>query len=95
MGVTGGAKEKTLTQAQIPTFSGGISQAYSSAGRLLEGAYGIIKRRGTATSVNQPNYATSGNQPGASIGFDIEFGGGQAHDVMNPYMVVNYEVVCG
>lgn len=49
--------------------------------------------------------ANIGGYPGANEGSSagvqvstrrrIQFGGGAAHDVMNPYILVNYEIIAG
>lgn len=74
LGAKGGAKEHTLTVAQMP------SHRHSVEGRI-----------------------SAGNAPGIAAGTGIvvgvgdwgvqDTGGGQAHPIMNPYIIINYEVV--
>jgi hypothetical protein len=81
--------------AQIPTFGFGFDHHGSENGSLLRGGYAT---NGNFTGQTHSQYkAPPGSSSGASsqriMGWN--FGGGQAHDVMNPYILVNYEVVAG
>lgn len=92
LGATGGAKTHTLTEPQLPNISGsftlhgqeGGTMFYTRAGYTTGGSYGGYKAppgtTGGASSVTQPGFA---------------FGQNQSHPIMNPYIVVNYEVIAG
>lgn len=76
LGYTAGAKEHTLTTAQMPAHNHGIAQAGGTFG-TPGGAEFYIYNGGT------PNRRSTTE------------GGGQAHPILNPIIVVNYEVIAG
>lgn len=87
LGVTGGSTAKTLTQAQIPVFTGTFNHQAGGEGAST----GIVSNVGGYPAVNEG----SSQSVQVTTRRRIQFGGGQSHDVMNPYITVNYEVVAG
>lgn len=78
---TGGAKTHTLTAAQMPSHShgGSASAPYTTAAGGNNTGSGIPPHSGFS----------SGNSWGGSIGTDAQ-GGGTAHNILQPYIVLNY-----
>lgn len=72
VGSTGGAKEVTLTEQQIPSHNHVVNYVYYNRGTGSSTTMGYI------SPSDQPNNATTSNT-----------GGGQAHNNMPPYVVVN------
>ncbi len=93
LGNQGGAKTHTLTEAQLPNISGswtlhgqeGGSFFYNKTGYATGGVY----NGGYKSPPDTTGGAYSQTQPG------FNFGQGQSHPIMNPYVVVNYEVIAG
>lgn len=85
IGQTGGVEHVTLVMDQLARHrhvmaAGGTADAQDPAGRLW------------AAGVNTP-YATSGNQQGALAKATVQpVGGGQAHDNMPPFLVLNFVI---
>lgn len=86
----GGAETVTLTEPQLPNISGwfdihgqeGGTMFYTRGGYTSGGSYGGYKA---------PGGTTGGASSVTSPGFN--FGQGQAHNNLQPYVVVNYEVI--
>lgn len=88
LGKTGGEKEHTLTEQELPKLSGEIGVAWHKC--FYENAQGIVKRRGTLTTVHELTTGQSGDKDDASTGFKVEFGGNQPHNIKQPYVVCNF-----
>ena len=91
LGAMAGTKTETLSIAQMPshnhkhrqwTFNGAVSSGVH---------YGMDYRSGTGGINDTSSYSSSGE---VQYG-NFPEGGGQAHNNMPPYIVVNYEVVAG
>lgn len=84
-GKTGGAKTHTLTEAQLPSVSGSFvihgqengtlfaAKSGKATGTLFSGKYGNLNYYSGSQSYTNPGFA---------------FGGGQAHNNLQPYVVV-------
>lgn len=97
LGNSGGAKTHTLTQAQIPNFTGNIGLHSGERGSQYVNGGGVFRSSIQDIRASYiPPPATSGGSQSfyGSINFDLG-GGGQSHPIMNPYIVVNYEVIAG
>lgn len=97
LGVTGGAKTHTLTKDQIPNFIGNIVLHSGERGSIFMGGGGVF--RDSIQDIRGSYIAPPGTLGGSqsfygNIKFDLG-GGGQSHPIMNPYIVVNYEVIAG
>lgn len=97
LGNQGGAKTHTLTQAQIPNFIGNIGLHSGERGSIFMNGGGVF--RSSIQDIRESYIAPPGTNGGSqsfygNINFDLG-GGGQSHPIMNPYIVVNYEVIAG
>lgn len=81
---TGGEKEHTLTEEELPSLSGEINLAYNKY--IFENATGIVKKRGTGSVVQSIAIDGQTSYDKSSEGFIVEFGGGQAHNNLQPYI---------
>ena len=81
VGNTGGEKEHTLTEAELPTIWG------QAAGVATWGSYAIGKF--TATKEGDVALGSGGNSNNYST-LNFTFGGGQPHNNLPPYQVVSY-----
>lgn len=79
---TGGAETHTLTTAQMPSHQHGIRQEYGQPGNAGYPPGGSNSQLTTNTSYGQVFNNT--------VSFE---GGGGAHNNLQPYIVINYEVV--
>lgn len=82
LAATGGAETHTLTTAQMPSHQHGIRQEYGQPGNAGYPPGGNNSQLTTNTSYGQVFNNT--------VSFE---GGGQAHNNLQPYIVINYEVV--
>lgn len=90
MGATGGTKEEVLTVAQMPSHAHNQNQDFSNNYLRPMGKY-----NGTDIGSGKLlSNTTIGRSSTDTVQTD-PVGGGSAHNNMSPYMVVNYEVVCG
>jgi microcystin-dependent protein len=96
LGKTGGEKTHTLTQAQLPshthTVGRGASFGTSRVGSAASGGF-----RGDVVTGYDPTFAlqnlSSGSEdmPGTAHNHSVTGGGsGNAHNILQPYLVVNY-----
>ena len=70
----------------------------SRFGVLVPGGHGgfvngMAKAKGQMGNASYPTAA--GNMTVNTWSYGIDFGGGQSHPIMNPYIIVNYEVIAG
>lgn len=97
LGNMGGATTHTLTQAQIPNFTGKIILHSGERGSQYVSGDGVFRNSiqdVRASYIPAPATSSGSQSFYGNINFDLG-GGGQSHPIMNPYMVVNYEVICG
>lgn len=97
LGNRGGAITHTLTQAQIPNFTGNIVLHSGERGSQYVNGGGVFRNsiQDIRASYIAPPATIGGSQSFyGNINFDLG-GGGQSHPIMNPYIVVNYEVIAG
>ena len=81
-GDTGGEATHTLTESELPEIEGQlISRQYFSTGT----ATGAFSQKNNSGNVQQFGLS---NTRAAQVEFDLNFGGGQAHNNMPPYLVV-------
>ena len=81
LAATGGTTQETLTIAQMPSHSHTIQDT-------LRGSF-------TGGAPDYPyKYGTAGAGPIGSHGTNSQ-GGGQPHNNMPPYVVVNFEIIAG
>ena len=92
LGATGGAKTHTLTEAQLPNISGSFNMHGQEGGTMFYTRTGYTTG-GTYGGYKAPPGTTGGASSVTSPGFN--FGQNQSHPIMNPYIVVNYEVIAG
>ena len=78
----------TLTEEEIPSFSGNIEMHNSNTGTNIFGLSGIFS--GVRVS---GYYRDGGTRSGGANSYDtidLSFGGDEAHNNMQPYMALNY-----
>ena len=78
----------TLTEEEIPSFSGNIEMHNSNNGTNIIGLSGILS--GVRVS---GYYRDGGTRSGGANSYgtiDLSFGGDEAHNNMQPYMALNY-----
>ena len=78
----------TLTEEEIPSFSGNIEMHNSNNGTNIIGLSGIFS--GVRVS---GYYRDGGTRSGGANSYgtiDLSFGGDEAHNNMQPYMALNY-----
>ena len=84
----GGEAMHTLTEEEIPSFSGNIEMHNSNNGTNIFGLSGIFS--GVRVS---GYYRDGGTRSGGANSYgtiDLSFGGDEAHNNMQPYMALNY-----
>lgn len=88
IGKTYGEKTHKLIESELPKLTGSMAIAYLKA--FMENPSGIVKRRGSSTTVYEVSTSNSGPNNNASIGFNIEFGNGETHNNMQPTVASNF-----
>lgn len=84
---TGGAKNHTLTQDELPRISGGWRMHSQENGTGFAGAYGAAGGTTIAGKyMNNGNSAAGAN----SIAPSFSFGSGLSHNNLQPYITVNF-----
>lgn len=93
LGATGGTVSETLSIAQIPSHNHtmGSITLRANAGALDNNATNLDDFPGSNGPIKASNVQV-GNAWNGNMGFT---GGGGSHNNMSPYMVINYEVICG
>ena len=92
LGNRGGSNTKTLTEAQLPSISGSFGIHGQENGTEFAGKSGYATGSPVGTYTNT---TPRGGGAGSLVNPGFAFGQGQAHDVMNPYIVVNFEIIAG
>lgn len=84
---TGGEATHTLNNNEIPQYQGNIMLHGVGTGTPISGATGVFTPK-----EGQGKYAVPTTNPNAGSYAQIDFniGGGQAHNIMQPYLVVNF-----
>ncbi len=84
---SGGAKTHTLTEEQLPAIKGQIAFHGAGTATVLQGASGKF-----SATVSRSNYGASNITSGASSydAVNLSFGGGQAHNNLQPYITVYF-----
>lgn len=92
IGDVGGATEHTLTIAQLPNRTGRIEMHSNTARTNVTSATGQVFSEIQAQSgYRDGGLGGSESRSIGGINFNLG-GGGQAHPIMNPYIIVNYQV---
>lgn len=92
LGDKGGSKEQTLTVDQLPNITGSFSDfALQDTNQTAPNVNGVF------SSYQAGGYQGVGTSSAGTRrdGVSMNFGGNQPHSIINPYIVVNYEVICG
>ena len=95
LGSVAGAETHTLTQEQIPNFTGTIGLHGGEGGSQFISGAGVFRSaiQDIRSGYRAPNGTTGGSQSFYSnIKFDLG-GGGQSHPIVQRTTVVNYEVI--
>ena len=97
LGGVGGTVEETLTVAQIPSHKHVSTLPNKNALTTTHSGSGIILNSGKAYATGSNSYASDQAFPGNAnlLPSFTATGGGQAHNNMSPYIIVNYEVIAG
>ena len=95
LGSVVGAETHTLTQAQIPNFTGKIGLHGGEGGSQFVSGAGVFRNsiQDIRSGYRSPSGTSGGSQ---SYYYNINFnldGGGQSHPVVQPTTVVSYEVI--
>lgn len=91
LGNKGGDKERTISIAQLPYHTHPFKYAVQGSGGGINNLYGMpynASANGSVVSVSGEPPTTGEIRTGV-----MGTGGGQALPIMNPYIVLNYEVV--
>lgn len=90
-----GEATHTLEQTEIPKFEGSVrirgykTSSTSQRAAIVHGSTGIISVGDVGTNTANGIMAASGISDLGSNPLTVSFGGGQAHNNMQPYIVVN------
>lgn len=87
MGATGGAETHTLDTDEIPS--------HSHTSNATGGAVGLITANGLNTAIDVDSSAVEPNLYASPAALSIDsVGGGEAHNNMQPFAVLNYIIKC-
>lgn len=81
---TGGEKTHTLIESELPNLKGFLDVGYGK--NIFENPYGIIKQSGTTGRVENVTTTDTWESTTASKSININFGGDQSHNNVQPYV---------
>jgi len=93
LGATVGTETHQLTAAQVPNSTGSIGLHGGENGSFFANTSGMVTAQGTTGQYKAPPGSTGGaNSVLYGVNFNLGFGGG-SHPILQPTMVINYEVI--
>lgn len=92
LGAGGGSKTKTLTAGQLPAIGWKFAPIIPSSFQNYITATGGAR---ASSGGNSGAVGSRNNSGGDAWYIQLGVGNNEPHDVMNPYILVNYEVIAG